>query len=97
MRCTCFIVFFLSVSDRILFLVICILYSVIMTGWQNRFLVQILSLILLFIYSFVKLIFIYVLTSVGNLNIVFFKSQTSGDLPEGIHIPTVDNEYGCGE
>ena len=43
------IVFFLSVSDRILFSVICILYSVIMTGWQNRFLVQILSLILLFI------------------------------------------------
>lgn len=37
------------------------------------------------------------LTSVENLNIVFFKSQTSGDLPEGIHIPTVDNEYGCGE
>ena len=26
------------------------------------------------------------LTSVGNLNIVFFKSQTTGDLPEGIHI-----------
>lgn len=37
------------------------------------------------------------LTSVGNLNIVFFKSQTTGDLPEGIHRPTVDNEYGCGE
>lgn len=94
MRCTCFIVFFLSVSDRILFLVICILYSVIMTGWQNRFLVQILSLILLFI----CLADLHLcLTSVENLNIVFFKSQTSGDLPEGIHIPTVDNEHGCGE